>query len=323
MEAELAALQAREREEPKTDTLIQAGLLTPFEERVPEKALAVNGVSVLRRKGAFVDDANEMVYERRIRSWQDGTDLVDEDGGEEEEEAELRRLKELRVEEEAGDDEDEDEEDDNDEDAVLSDEMEFEEEDANVGEIKGNCAECLRVKGVREVMDVLGLQTLADCKYDLPSLLRASRLNPQRALDRIWSGEEEVVRDFPRALCSHMGVQARKRVKKKRKDRAAAAATAVAVAAAVEEFEEPLKKKPSVPTALALPQHVMREIEAGKQGSVLIEDLFCVPLETYNCLFEYQRTSLRWLWELHKQSVGGILADEMGLGKTIQLCSFL
>ena len=32
---------------------------------------------------------------------------------------------------------------------------------------------------------------------------------------------------------------------------------------------------------------------------------------------------MRWLWELHKQEVGGILGDEMGLGKTIQTIAFL
>lgn len=36
-------------------------------------------------------------------------------------------------------------------------------------------------------------------------------------------------------------------------------------------------------------------------------------------LFFYQKTSIKWLWELHCQGVGGIIADEMGLGKTIQV----
>eukprot|EP00698_Gefionella_okellyi_P000668 TRINITY_DN10594_c0_g1_i1.p1 TRINITY_DN10594_c0_g1~~TRINITY_DN10594_c0_g1_i1.p1 ORF type:complete len:1009 (-),score=253.52 TRINITY_DN10594_c0_g1_i1:149-2809(-) len=40
-------------------------------------------------------------------------------------------------------------------------------------------------------------------------------------------------------------------------------------------------------------------------------------------LFPYQRTGLKWLWELHAQDVGGILCDEMGLGKTIQIVSFI
>ena len=40
-------------------------------------------------------------------------------------------------------------------------------------------------------------------------------------------------------------------------------------------------------------------------------------------MYRYQRTGIKWLWELHCQEVGGILGDEMGLGKTIQVISFL
>uniref|UniRef100_A0A0N4ZLV3 DNA repair and recombination protein RAD54-like n=1 Tax=Parastrongyloides trichosuri TaxID=131310 RepID=A0A0N4ZLV3_PARTI len=45
--------------------------------------------------------------------------------------------------------------------------------------------------------------------------------------------------------------------------------------------------------------------------------------EIYKKLYNYQRTCLRWLAELHIQNVGGILADEMGLGKTVQISCFL
>jgi len=37
----------------------------------------------------------------------------------------------------------------------------------------------------------------------------------------------------------------------------------------------------------------------------------------------YQKSGVRWLWELHCQQAGGILGDEMGLGKTIQMICFL
>lgn len=50
---------------------------------------------------------------------------------------------------------------------------------------------------------------------------------------------------------------------------------------------------------------------------------FRVPGDIYSSLFDYQKTGVKWLWELHQQSVGGILGDEMGLGKTIQVISFL
>lgn len=48
-----------------------------------------------------------------------------------------------------------------------------------------------------------------------------------------------------------------------------------------------------------------------------------IPGEIFSKLFNYQKTCVQWLWELHQQGVGGILGDEMGLGKTIQIVAFL
>ncbi|KAI9305314.1 SNF2 family N-terminal domain-containing protein [Cunninghamella echinulata] len=48
-----------------------------------------------------------------------------------------------------------------------------------------------------------------------------------------------------------------------------------------------------------------------------------VPGEIWQDLFDYQKTCVQWLYELHNQKVGGIIGDEMGLGKTIQIISFL
>ena len=48
-----------------------------------------------------------------------------------------------------------------------------------------------------------------------------------------------------------------------------------------------------------------------------------LPAETYDRLLEHQKTSLKWLWELHCQRAGGIVGDEMGLGKTVQVAAFL
>ena len=48
-----------------------------------------------------------------------------------------------------------------------------------------------------------------------------------------------------------------------------------------------------------------------------------VPGDIFPSLFSYQKTGVRWLWELYTQQVGGIIGDEMGLGKTIQVISFL
>lgn len=48
-----------------------------------------------------------------------------------------------------------------------------------------------------------------------------------------------------------------------------------------------------------------------------------LPGDIHPYLFDYQKTGVQWLWELHQQQVGGIIGDEMGLGKTIQVISFL
>ncbi|KAF2724539.1 hypothetical protein K431DRAFT_217730 [Polychaeton citri CBS 116435] len=50
---------------------------------------------------------------------------------------------------------------------------------------------------------------------------------------------------------------------------------------------------------------------------------FKIPGDIYPSLFDYQKTGVQWLWELHSQQVGGIIGDEMGLGKTIQAISFV
>lgn len=54
-----------------------------------------------------------------------------------------------------------------------------------------------------------------------------------------------------------------------------------------------------------------------------IDGDFKIPGDVYPSLFDYQKTGVRWLWELYSQQVGGIIGDEMGLGKTIQVISFL
>ncbi|KAJ5096129.1 hypothetical protein NUU61_005485 [Penicillium alfredii] len=54
-----------------------------------------------------------------------------------------------------------------------------------------------------------------------------------------------------------------------------------------------------------------------------LEDGLRVPGDIHHYLFPYQRTGVQWLWELHRQTVGGIIGDEMGLGKTIQAIAYL
>ncbi|KAL4997495.1 SNF2 family N-terminal domain-containing protein [Aspergillus recurvatus] len=48
-----------------------------------------------------------------------------------------------------------------------------------------------------------------------------------------------------------------------------------------------------------------------------------IPGDIHPLLFDYQKTGVQWLLELHQQQVGGIVGDEMGLGKTIQAIAFL
>ncbi|OLL21643.1 DNA repair protein rhp26 [Neolecta irregularis DAH-3] len=50
---------------------------------------------------------------------------------------------------------------------------------------------------------------------------------------------------------------------------------------------------------------------------------YAIPGDVYLGLFDYQKTCVQWLWELHCQGTGGIIGDEMGLGKTIQIIAFL
>ncbi|KAL1955503.1 hypothetical protein VTO42DRAFT_8529 [Malbranchea cinnamomea] len=55
----------------------------------------------------------------------------------------------------------------------------------------------------------------------------------------------------------------------------------------------------------------------------VLDDEFKIPGDIYPYLFDYQKTGVKWLWELYQQRVGGIIGDEMGLGKTIQVIAFL
>jgi Superfamily II DNA/RNA helicases, SNF2 family len=60
-----------------------------------------------------------------------------------------------------------------------------------------------------------------------------------------------------------------------------------------------------------------------KIPDAVLNDKFRLPGDIYPSLFDYQKTCVQWLWELHSQKTGGIIGDEMGLGKTIQIISFL
>ncbi|CAH0398031.1 unnamed protein product [Chilo suppressalis] len=54
-----------------------------------------------------------------------------------------------------------------------------------------------------------------------------------------------------------------------------------------------------------------------------LQNGLCVPNFIWNQLYKYQKTGVKWLWELHQVESGGLLGDEMGLGKTVQVIAFL
>ena len=64
-------------------------------------------------------------------------------------------------------------------------------------------------------------------------------------------------------------------------------------------------------------------VPEGAEAEILFDGGLRLPEDTYERLLEHQKTSLKWLWELHCQRAGGIIGDEMGLGKTVQVAAFL
>ena len=74
---------------------------------------------------------------------------------------------------------------------------------------------------------------------------------------------------------------------------------------------------------MALQGRVRMAQSASLEADVRFDGGLTVPGDVWSRLFGYQKTGLKWLWELHCQNAGGIIGDEMGLGKTIQTISFL
>lgn len=54
-----------------------------------------------------------------------------------------------------------------------------------------------------------------------------------------------------------------------------------------------------------------------------VDERFNIPNFVWKKLYKYQKTGVKWLWELHQMDTGGLLGDEMGLGKTVQIIAFL
>lgn len=76
---------------------------------------------------------------------------------------------------------------------------------------------------------------------------------------------------------------------------------------------------PAAPPAAAAAPSISTDDDPDAAGGadpdeddVLFDGGFTVPGRVYARLFDYQRTALQWLWELHCQRSGGIIGDEMG-----------
>ena len=53
------------------------------------------------------------------------------------------------------------------------------------------------------------------------------------------------------------------------------------------------------------------EEEEEEEEDVVFEGGYRLPADVWNRLFDYQRTAVKWMWELHTQRAGGIIGDEM------------
>lgn len=70
-------------------------------------------------------------------------------------------------------------------------------------------------------------------------------------------------------------------------------------------------------------EEAMDDAGSIEEDIVTLEGGLKIPAKIFDNLFDYQKTGVKWLWELHSQRAGGIIGDEMGLGKTIQVIAFL
>lgn len=99
-----------------------------------------------------------------------------------------------------------------------------------------------------------------------------------------------------------------------------AEAAAAATGGLLSASSQPLSPSPSpAPAAAAAADSNQAAVAEGAPEDALFEGGFKVPGAVWSGLFGYQRTGVKWLWELHNQRAGGIIGDEMGLGKTIQV----
>lgn len=56
---------------------------------------------------------------------------------------------------------------------------------------------------------------------------------------------------------------------------------------------------------------VAPDVAEEAEEEVAFEGNYRIPSRIYDRLYDYQRTGVKWLWELHNQKCGGIIGDEM------------
>lgn len=68
---------------------------------------------------------------------------------------------------------------------------------------------------------------------------------------------------------------------------------------------------------------IVEDTVLNNNNHIELDAGFKVPENIWKRLYKFQKTALKWFWELHSQRCGGILGDEMGLGKTITTIAYL
>jgi len=56
-----------------------------------------------------------------------------------------------------------------------------------------------------------------------------------------------------------------------------------------------------------------RDTSEMAPGAMILDEGLYIPAWVNDHLFQYQREGLKWMWDLHRQDVGGLIGDEMGL----------